>query len=108
MESMSRENEPRVAKSRTPAKLAMAAASQLCGNNRKVAGAHPPFLSPDRRQFKKRLLPQWLRLTSPDSVHHRRAEPAYLKSQAVGRVGDLHCPGGRRAVNKKDEGRELW
>lgn len=46
MESMSRENEPRVAKSRTPAELAVAAASQLCGNNRKVAGAHPPFPFP--------------------------------------------------------------
>lgn len=45
MESMSRENEPRVAKSRTPAELAVAAAYQLCGNNRKVAGAHPPRLS---------------------------------------------------------------
>lgn len=99
MESMSRENEPRVAKSRTPAELAVAAAYQLCGNNREVAGAHPPapFLSPDRKQFKNLMLPQWLSLTSPDSVHHRRAEPAYLKSQAVGRVGDLHRPGGQES-----------
>lgn len=109
MERMSRENEPRVAKSRTPAELAVAAAYQLCGKNRKVAGAHPPLCFPLMgRQFKKRLLPQRLSLTSADSVHHRRAEPAYLKSQAVGRVGDLHRPGGRRAADGRGEGRELW
>lgn len=42
MESMSRENEPRVAKSRTPSELAVAAAYQLCGNNRKGGRSPPP------------------------------------------------------------------
>lgn len=45
MESMSRENEPHVAKSRTPTELAVAAAYQLCGNNRKVKFP-TPYCSP--------------------------------------------------------------
>lgn len=48
MESMSRENEPHVAKSRTPTELAVAAAYQLCGNNRKVK-SRPLILPPDRK-----------------------------------------------------------
>lgn len=109
MESMSRENEPHVAKSRTPTELAVAAAYQLCGNNRKVAEVQPPlFFALIERQLKNRLLPQWPSLTSADSVHHRGAETTYLESQAIRRVGDLHRPGDSRAVERKDEGRELW
>lgn len=109
MESMSRENEPRVAKSRTPAELAVAAAHQLCGRiTERWQEPTPPFCSPPTgRRFKKRLLPRArLSLTSADSVHHRRAEPAYLKSQAVGRVGDLHRPGGGRAADGRGEGED--
>lgn len=42
MESMSKENWPHVAKSRTSSKTGVAAAYQLCRNNRKVMGG--PFL----------------------------------------------------------------
>lgn len=42
MESMSEENWPPVAKSRTPQKIAVAAACQLCHNSKKVMGG--PFL----------------------------------------------------------------
>lgn len=109
MESMSKENEPHVAKSRTPTELAVAAAYQLCGNNRKVAEVPPPLFFPlIERQLKKWLLPQWLSLTSADSVHHRGAKTTYLESQTISRVGDLHRPGDSRAVKWNDEGRALW
>lgn len=91
---MSRENEPHVAKSRTPTELAVAAAYQLCGNNRKVAEVPPPLFF----LLKLKTLPQWLSLTSADSMHHRGAETTYLESKAVSRVGDLHRPGDSRAA----------
>lgn len=110
MESMSRENEPHVAKSRTPTELAVAAAYQLCSNNLKVAEVQPPFaLYPDRTTAQEAVVATMAdSLTSADSVHHRGAEATYLESQAISRVGDLHRPGDSRAVERKDEGRELW
>lgn len=94
MESMSRENEPHVAKSRTPTTLTMAAAYQLCSNNRKVAEVPPPLFF----LLKLKKLPQWLRFTSAYSVHHRGAETTYLEAKSVSRVRDLHRPGDSREV----------